>query len=372
MVKKEGVLELSLVEVPMPEPKDKEVIVRMEAAPLNPSDLGLLLGPSDVSTLKADQQGGLPRVTATIPPKVLGMLQARFDLSMPVGNEGAGVVVKAGQSAAAQALLGKVVGVIGTGATYAQYNTMQVDRCLVYPEGITPAQGASWFVNPLTALGFLETMRMEGHKALIHTAAASNLGQMLAKICMNDGVDLVCVVRKQVQVDLLKGLGCKHVVDSSSSTFLQDLTEAIRVTGATLAFDATGGGELAGQLLACMEAAASAGAAYSRYGSSTYKQVYIYGGLDRSPTVLNRNFGLAWGLGGWLLTPFLQKAGPAVTQRLQQRVANEITTTFSSSYTHEVSLAESLEPETIKRYSKMATGEKFLINPSKGLAASKL
>lgn len=371
-VTKEGTLELTLAEVPVPDQKDNEVVVRMEAAPINPSDLGLLLGPADLGTLKSEAaQAGLPRVSATIPAATLGMLQARFDLSMPVGNEGAGVVVKAGQSSAAQALLGKVVGVVG-GATYAQYKAVRADQCLVYPEGVTPAQGASWFVNPLTALGMLETMRMEGHKAMVHTAAASNLGQMLAKLCISDGVDLVCVVRKQAQVDLLKGLGCKHVVDSSSKSFQKDLTAAITATGATLGFDATGGGKLAGQLLSCMEAGANAGAAYSRYGSTTYKQVYIYGGLDRSPTVLNRNFGMAWGLGGWLLTPFLQKAGPAVVQKLRERVANEITTTFRSSYSHEVSLAEALAPEMIRAYGKQATGEKFLINPSKGLTPSKL
>ena len=214
----------------------------------------------------------------------------------------------------------------------------------------------------------VETMKLEGHKALVHTAAASNLGQMLNKLCNKDGVALVNIVRKPEHVKLLKSIGAKYVCDSSQPSFMDDLTDALVATGATLAFDATGGGKLAGQILTCMEIAANKTAKeYSRYGSTTHKQVYIYGGLDRSPTELNRNFGMAWGIGGWLLTPFLQKIGPEAAQKLRERVAAEVNTTFASTYTKEVSLAEALTLPAIGVYGKQATGEKYLINPNKGL-----
>jgi NADPH:quinone reductase-like Zn-dependent oxidoreductase len=361
LVKSSGELELSLVEIPTPEPGDDEVLVRIEGAPLNPSDLGLLLGPADLSTLKAS--GGV--VTAKIPEHLMGMLAARADESMPVGNEGGGVVVKAGSSSAAQALLGRTVGVLG-GAMYSQYRCVRASDCLPLADGTTSAQAASCFVNPLTALAMVETMRAEGHKALAHTAAASNLGQMLNKICMKDGVDLVNIVRSPAQVKILRDIGAKHIVDSSADSFMDDLVQALVDTGATIAFDAIGGGKLAGQLLNAMEVAANKTAkVYSRYGSTTYKQVYIYGGLDTGPTLLNRAFGMSWGIGGFLLTPFLIKAGAAKTQELKDRVAAEIKTTFASHYTAEVSLAEALKPEVIAAYSAKATGEKYLINPAK-------
>ena len=287
---------------------------------------------------------------------------------MPVGNEGAGVVVAAGASEAAQALLGKTVAVLG-GAMYAQYRCIAADQCLVLPAGATPADGASSFVNPLTALGMVETMRREGHSALVHTAAASNLGQMLNRLCMADGVALVNIVRKPEQADLLKAIGAKHVCNAASATFMQDLTDAIAATGAAIAFDATGGGKLAGQILSCMEAAANRNAKeYSRYGSTTHKQVYIYGGLDTGPTEFVRNFGMTWGMGGWLLFPFLQKIGPAAAQALKQRVTAELRTTFASRYAREVSLAEALQPDMIAVYGQRTTGAKFLINPNKGVA----
>lgn len=145
--------------------------------------------------------------------------------------------------------------------------------------------------------------------------------------------------------------------------------EAIAATGATLAFDATGGGKLAGQILSCMEAALNRNAAeYSRYGSTTHKQVYIYGGLDTGPTEFNRNFGMAWGMGGWLLFPFLQKIGPAAAQALKQRVAAQLKTTFASRYAGEVSLAQALQLERIAVYGKRATGAKYLINPNQDAA----
>jgi NADPH2:quinone reductase len=366
-VKKEGVLELALVNAPTPEPKPDEVVVRVDASPINPSDLGLLFGAADMTTAKASGTPANPVVTANVAPNVLKMMAGRLDLSLPVGNEGAGVVVAAGASDAAQKLIGKTVAILG-GAMYSQYRVIKASQCLLLPPGTTAAEGASCFVNPLTAIGMVETIKLEGHKALVHTAAASNLGQMLNKLCNKDGIGLVNIVRKPEHVKLLKGIGAKYVCDSSQPSFMDDLTDALVATGATLAFDATGGGKLAGQILTCMEIAANKTAKeYSRYGSTTYKQVYIYGGLDRSPTELNRNFGMAWGLGGWLLTPFLQKIGPEAAQKLRERVAAEVKTTFASTYTKEVSLAEALSLSAIAVYGKQATGEKYLVNPNKDL-----
>jgi NADPH:quinone reductase-like Zn-dependent oxidoreductase len=364
LISKSGELELSLVNVPTPEPAENEVVVRVEASPINPSDLGLLIGAADMATAKASGTRDAPVVTAKVPEAAMKGMAGRLDESMPVGNEGAGVVVKTGSSDEAKALMGKTVAMIG-GAMYAQYRTMRARDCLVLPAGTTPADGASWFVNPLTALGMTETMRREGHKALVHTAAASNLGQMLNKICLKDGIDLVNIVRSPEQAAILRKIGAKHIVDSSAATFMDDLTNALVETGATLAFDAIGGGKLAGQILTCMEIAANKTAkVYSRYGSSVHKQVYIYGGLDTRPVELSRAFGMAWGVGGWLLTPFLQKIG-ADGQKLRQRVAAELKTTFASHYTQVVSLQEALQLSNIAIYAKRATGEKFLINPNK-------
>jgi NADPH:quinone reductase-like Zn-dependent oxidoreductase len=366
LIKRSGELELSLASVPIPEPGPDEVLVRVEASPINPSDLGLLVGAADISTAKASGSGDATVVTAKVPEGAMKAMAGRLDQSMPVGNEGAGVVVKAGSSDAAQALLGKTVAMIG-GEMYAQYRCLKARDVLPLPAGTTPAEGASCFVNPLTSLGMVETMRREGHKALVHTAAASNLGQMLNKICLKDGVGLVNIVRSSEQADILRKLGAKHVVDSSAPTFMDDLTNALVETGATLAFDAIGGGRLAGQILTCMEAAANKTAkVYSRYGSTVYKQVYIYGSLDTRPTELVRAFGMAWGVGGWLLTPFLQKIGAADGARLRQRVVDELKTTFASHYTKEVSLQEALQLQNIAAYGKRATGEKYLINPNKG------
>ena len=363
LVKDSGDLELSLAHVPTPAPAAHEVLVRIEAAPINPSDLGLLLAGADMS--KAGRQGTKdhPLVTARIPDAALRGMTARFGQSMPVGNEGAGIVVEAGSSEAAQALLGKTVAALG-GAMYTQYRCVPHEQCLALPAGATPAEGASAFVNPLTALGMVETLRSEGHTALVHTAAASNLGQMLNRICAHEGIALVNIVRSDAQVALLRGLGAAHVCNSSSPSFMQDLIEALAATSATLAFDAIGGGKLAGQILTCMEVALSRKATqYSRYGSPIHKQVYIYGALDTSPTVLTRNFGMAWGIGGWLLTPFIQGAGAETFGRLRARVAAELTTTFASSYTREVSLAGMLRPDAFNEYVKRATGEKFLVTP---------
>jgi NADPH2:quinone reductase len=364
-IKREGVVELALVSVPTPQPRADEVLVRVEAAPINPSDLGLLLGGADPTTAAASGTAERPIVTATIPPAAMPALAGRLEQSLPVGNEGAGVVVRAGDAPAARALLGKTVAMLG-GAMYAQYRCIKASECLVLPPGTTAAVGASCFVNPLTALGMVETMRREGHTALVHTAAASNLGQMLVKLCRKDDVGLVNIVRRPEQVELLQAIGARYVCDSSAPRFLDGLVEALAATGATLAFDAIGGGRLAGQILTAMELALTRTAqGYSRYGSTTHKQVYIYGGLDRGPTELHRTFGMAWGIGGWLLGPFLQRIGADAARALKERVAAEITTTFASIYTKEVSLVEALQPWEIAAYARLATGEKYLIKPNK-------
>jgi len=367
LVKADGELEISLVSRPVPSPATDEVVIRIEAAPINPSDIGLLFAAADMSTATATGSPTEPVITARIPERSMKGMAGRVGHALPVGNEGAGIVVEAGSATGAQALLGKAVAVM-SGAMYAQYRCVKADQCLVLPDGVRPAQGASCFVNPLTALGMVETMRLEGHKALVHSPAASNLGQMLNRICIKDGIGLVNIVRRADQVQLLRAKGASHVVNSGSPTFLEDLTQAIAATGATLAFDAIGGGKLAGQILGCMEATLQRNAKeYSRYGSNTYKQVYLYGAMDPGPTEFSRNFGTAWGMGGWLVFNFLQRIGPQATLALKQRVAAELTTIFASSYAKEVSLAEALSLEAIAVYGQRTTGGKYLINPNKGL-----
>src|SRR3989442_6598754 len=315
-VKKEGILELSLARVPTPEPKPDEVVVRIDATPINPSDLGLMLAGADMSAGNVPASLEAAVVTAPIPPAVLRSVAGRIDQSLPVGNEGAGVVVRAGSSDEARALVGKTVAILG-GAMYAQFRTIKASQCLVLPPGTAAAEGASCFVNPLTALGMVETMRAEGHAGLVHTAAASNLGQMLVKICVKDGIPLVNVVRRQEHVNLLKGLGTKHVLPSGTPTFMDELIEALAATGATLAFDAIGGGKLASQVLSCMEAAANRTAGgYSRYGSTKHKQGCIYGGLDRGPPEITPKFGMGWGVGGGVRTTFRPKNCPRGRQNL--------------------------------------------------------
>lgn len=364
LVSADGALELSLQTVDVPTPRDGQVVVRVEAAPLNPSDLGLLFGGADMSGAAFAGSGDASTVSATVPPGALASLAARVGQSMPVGNEGAGTVVAAGGSGEAQALLGKTVALLG-GAMYSQYRCVEVAQCLELPDGVSAAEGASCFVNPLTVLGHVGTMRREGHTALVHTAAASNLGQMLNRLCLADGIDLVNIVRSPQQEELLRSAGANYVCNSTAPTFADDLTAALVATGATIAFDAIGGGRLAGQILTCMETALVASAAeYSRYGSTTHKQVYIYGGLDRGPTELSRNFGMAWGVGGWLLTPYLMQAGAEEVERMRQRVAAEITTTFASTYTRHVSLVEALSADAVAGYAKQATGEKYLVIPN--------
>jgi len=359
-------LEVFLAEVSVPAPGPDEVIVAVEAAPINPSDLGLLFAGADMSSAVVSGTAERPVITAPVPPAAMRALGGRVGTPMPVGNEGAGAVVAAGSSAAAQALLGKTVAVAG-GGMYGQFRAVNANACLELPAGMPAANGASSFVNPMTVLGMIETMRLENHSALVHTAAASNLGRMLNRLCIEERIQLVNVVRKPEQAELLRSAGASYVCNSSSPDFMADLTDALRQTGATLAFDAVGGGRLASQILTCMEAAASATASsYSRYGSAVHKQVYIYGSLDRGPTELARSFGMAWGVGGWLLTPFLQKIGGEGIARLRRRVAEGLTTTFASSYTAEVSLAGALQLTAIAEYGRQATGAKYLIRPNAG------
>ncbi|WP_310497750.1 zinc-binding dehydrogenase [Sandarakinorhabdus sp.] len=361
LITAESGLEMSLAEVPVPVAGDGEILVRIEAAPINPSDIGLLCGAADMTGAVFGGTASHPVVTAPVPPAGLRAMAGRMGQSMPCGNEGAGTVVAAG--AGAEALLGRKVAIIG-GATYAGYRAVRASDALLLPEGATAEQGASSFVNPLTALGFVETMRLDGHSAIIHTAAASNLGQMLVRICAADKVPLVNIVRSAQQAALLHGLGATHVIDMTAPDFVAQLADACEKTGATLAFDAIGGGTQAGQILTAMEIAIGRRpGGYSRYGSEVHKQLYVYGGLDMAPTVMTRGFGMAWGMGGWLLFPFLKRLGAEGAERLKARVAAELTTTFASHYSARVSLAEMLSEDAVKGWYRRATGTKYLVVP---------
>ncbi|GAA5316811.1 MAG: zinc-binding dehydrogenase [Candidatus Pelagadaptatus aseana] len=364
LLQESGSLNVSLQETDIPTPADHEVVVRIEASPINPSDLGVLFGPADISKVETSAEGVL---TAPVHPQVLPRFKERLGKALSVGNEGAGVVVAAGNSPEAQALMGKTVGVSG-GSYYAQYRAVPAMMCLPVAEGTPARDAASCFVNPMTALSMLETMRMEGHTALVHTAAASNLGQMLNKICIADGVELVNIVRKQEQEDILKALGAKYVINSSRDNYMAELIEAIAATGATLAFDATGGGQLASDILTAMEQAQLRSATdYSIYGTTVHKQVYLYGSLDMSPTTLNRAYGMSWGVGGWLLPNFLARAGMEKVIAMRTRVASELQTTFASHYTRELSFAEMLDADMARQYNAKLTGEKYLLCPQKDL-----
>lgn len=337
-----------------------ELLVRVEATPINPSDLGLLVGPADVAGARVE--GG--KLYVPVPERIRRAVAARVGTPMPVGNEGAGTVVAAGSSPEAQALIGRVVAMAG-GSMYRSYRTLNLREAMVMPEGATAREAASLTVNPLTALAMIGTMRREGYDALVHTAAASNLGQMLVKLCAAEGVKLVNIVRSPAQVEILRGIGAEHVVDSSAPGFFDDLVAAIVATGANLAFDAIGGGKLAGHILSAMEAAAmKSGAPFSVYGSATRKQVYIYGGLDMGPTELARSFGLSWGVGGWLLTPYLMSAGAEEVGAMRARVIAHRGDIFASQYSADIGLDAMLDPATVQAFAAKATGTKYLLNPS--------
>ncbi|MFB1000293.1 MAG: zinc-binding dehydrogenase [Colwellia sp.] len=359
----DGILEISLKDVEVPQPKSHEVIVRIEAAPINPSDMWPMFGPANLAeaTLSEDKS----TYSAPVHKSILPRIKSRLGQVLPIGNEGAGVVIAAGDSKAAQALVGKTVAIL-TGGVYAQYCCVPAQACLVHNDGTTAMNAATSFVNPLTALGMVETMRMEGHSALVHTAAASSLGQMLNKICIAEGVSLVNIVRSQQQVDILQEIGAKYICNSSSETFKADLYKAIDETGATLAFDAIGGGEIVSDILTAMEQSGSKDAVgFNTYGSEANKQVYIYGGLDFSPSTLNRAYGMTWGIGGWLLMRFLSKLKPEQVGQLQKRVADEIQTTFACSFTDELTFEQAMTPAIVLQYNAKKTGEKYLINPNK-------
>lgn len=362
-VSEDGELRMELIEQEITELNSTQVVVRVEAAPINPSDQGVMFGWANMAAATSSGAGKDTVLTAPVPEQGMRVMKARIGQALPVGNEGAGTVVAAGDDAYAQSLVGKTVAVM-SGAMYAEYCVVEAQMCLPLHEGNTARDGASSFVNPLTALSMIETMKLEGHTALVHTAAASNLGQMLNRICQADGVKLVNIVRKEEQAQLLKDMGAEYVVNSSSDSFMPDLIDAIHATGATLAFDATGGGMLASNILTAMEgAAARTPGAYSIYGSVKHKQVYLYGGLDTSPTTLTRGYGMAWGVGGWLLPNFLARVGNEVAGRLRKRVADELTTTFASHYTDDISLADALKADVVARYYAKKTGEKFLVCP---------
>lgn len=363
IITKDG-LELKLVERDIAEPKPHEIVVQVEATPINPSDHGVMFGLADMSKATHSGDGSDRVLKAPIAPGALAAMKGRLGQDLPVGNEGAGVVVAAGSDDYSQSLMGKRVAVMG-GGMYGHYRTVPAMNALPLPERATSRDGASCFVNPLTALCFVETMRGEGHTALVHTAAASNLGQMLNRICQSDGIDIVNVVRKDAQVKLLKDMGATYIVNSTDDDFQMQLTDAVHATGATLGFDAIGGGDMAAKILLAMEsAAARTPGAYSVYGSIAHKQVYSYGKLDYAPIVLNHAYGMAWGVSGWLLPNFLAKAGMETAVRLRRRVADELHTTFASHYTDEISLSQALDADIVRRYNAKKTGEKFLINPT--------
>jgi NADPH2:quinone reductase len=357
----EGTLQMQLADTPMPTPGPDDVLVRVEAAPINPSDQGVMFGWSSMDQATTTGSGAEIALQAPVAAQGMRMMKARVGQDLTLGNEGSGTVVAAGENA--QALMGKRVGVMG-GGMYAQYKLVKAMMCLPLGPDHSAKDGAACFVNPLTALSMVETMRLEGHSALVHTAAASNLGQMLNRICQADGVQLVNIVRSAAQEQLLRDMGATHVVDSSKDSFMTDLTNAVHETGATLAFDATGGGRLASDILTAMEAAAArTPSAYSIYGSVKHKQVYLYGGLQQSETVLTRGYGMAWGVGGWLLPNFLARVGHEVGAKMRGRVVKELTTTFANKYSDEISLSDALKADIVARYYAKKTGEKFLINP---------
>ncbi|MEO1043743.1 MAG: zinc-binding dehydrogenase [Pseudomonadota bacterium] len=362
--KSDGTLDLRLEEIPMPTPKPGELLVRVEASPINPSDLGLFIGMADYANATKGGTAELPTLSMPVPQFARGMYAPRLDQPLTVGNEGAGIVVAAG-SPDHEGMIGRAVA-FATGDLYSDYCVVPVPVAIPLPDGVSPREGASSFVNPMTALSMTEVMRREGHKALIHTAAASNLGQMLNKICIADGIPLVNIVRKAEQAEILKGIGADYVVNSQDDDFFPQLVAAIEATGATLAFDAVGGGGLAGSIITAMELGlVKKMDEYSRYGSPVMKQVYIYGRLDLSPSTIPPSVGMAWGVGGFLLPNFLATISQEDRMKMGGRVMAQLKTTFASQYTDEISLTDVLNPDIIAKYDAKATGTKFLVNPTK-------
>lgn len=361
----EGRIEVTLSRVPVPRPGDDEVVVRIDATPINPSDLNLLLGGVDPAKLEGSGSGEDARLFGELSSGAARAAAARAGKALPVGNEGAGVVVAAGGSPDAQALIGKAVAVVG-GGMYSQHRTLKAKEVAPLPDGVTPADAGSSFVNPMTVLGMVETMRADGHTGLVHTAAASNVGQMLVKLCLEERVPLVNIVRSQAQADILRGLGAEHVCDSSSQGFGQDLVEALTATGSTTLFDAIGGGRLVSQVLGAMETASlKRGAPVTAYGTATMKQAYIYGGLDTGATEIVRSFGMFWRVGGWFVGAFAQQIGMERAMELRRRIFSELHGVFASNFTREISLTELLDPEIARAYAQRATGGKYLLNPNR-------
>lgn len=359
----EGRLTLALGNVPLPAPGPDEVVLKVEAAPINPSDLGAMFGPADISKIRLTGSGAAKQASMLVPQTAMPALATRVGENIPAGIEGAGVVIAAGSSPEAQTLLGRVAAV-SIGGMYTQYRVAKLEDLLVMREGTTSQEAASSFINPLTALGMVETLRREGHSAIVHTAAASNLGQMLNRLCLADGIPLVNIVRNAAQEEILASQGAEYVLNSTSSDFAAELEHAIEATGATLCFDAIGGGRLISRIFTAMEATQVAKLpGYQRYGSTIHKQAYVYGMLDLAPIELTRSFGSAWGVSGWLLTQYLARLDPKTVQALKARIAREITTTFASRYAKTISLHDALEPSVIAEYHKRATGEKYLITP---------
>ena len=364
-VRADGTVEISLKGIPLPEPGPDEITVELAAAPLHPADISQLLGPADLSSGKRTGAGPDANVVFRIPNDRLRSVDRRIGKSLPVGNEGAGVVVAAGSNQ--RRLLGKTVAIMG-GAMLSRHRVVNVSDALLLPDGTVPTRGAAALINPLTLLAMLQTMREEGHGALVHTAAASSLGQMLNRVCLQDGVPLVNIVRRPEQASLLTSQGAANVCDTSSARFIQDLDDAAAATGATLAFDALGGGRVANQVLAAMERACSAGAArYERYGSTVRKQVYVYGGLDGRPTELDRSYGMAWSIGGWLVFHRLGRMAPGTLAAMKDRIVSGLETTFATKFAAEISLTDVMRADYLEAIAMRGTGEKFVVNPRREL-----
>ena len=356
-----GTIECALREVDVVDPEPHEVLVKVEAAPINPSDLGLMFGAADLSSLREIERDGRVSILLDVPPARMRAMGPRVGQWIGVGNEGSGRVVAAGSSEASQIMLGKRVGMFG-GEMYSEYRCLPVSKCMMFPDSISSEQAASCFVNPMTAMGFMETREMEGQSGIVHTAAASNLGQMLVRLCQADDIPLVNIVRSEEQVKLLRGMGVEGALNSRDKQFMSQLIEALSATEATLAFDAIGGGKLINRILTAMEiAAVSKRSQWSPYGSDQHKQIYVYGQLDLGPTELTRGFGWVWSVGGWLLNPFMNRAGPERVMRMKKRVVEEIGTTFASHYSLRIPLSESLSSMAVAAYSARKTGQKALL-----------